>query len=156
MTGNPLFDKILLGVNGLVAIGAAALVIYSHTSIKPMPTDQVLEEKSLQEIAAADNQITPVMFKKMVVNIYAEGTRLRYLETEIGLLPFSEADKEGLKKAEHLLQDALIDIAGKMSPEELASVTGKILLEGRLKKRLNEKIGNVVIKQIYFTKFIVQ
>lgn len=156
MTGNPMLDKILLGVNGAVAVGAAALVIYSHTSIKPLPTNQTAEEKALVDSAAADNQITPVMFKKMVVNVYAEGTRLRYLETEIGLLPFSDADKEGLKKAEHLLQDALIDIAGKMSPEELASVTGKILLEGRLKKRLNDKLERMVIKQIYFTKFIVQ
>jgi flagellar protein FliL len=156
MTGNPKLDKILLGVNGLVAIGAAALVFYSHTKIKPLPTDQVGEEKALEATAATDNQITPVMFKKMVVNIHTEGTRLRYLEAEIGLLPFAESDKEGLKKAEYLLQDALIDIAGKMTPDELSSVTGKILLEGRLKKRLNEKLEATVIKQIYFTKFIVQ
>jgi len=156
MTGNSLFDKILLGLNGLVALGAAGLVIHSHTSIKPLPTDQAGEEKAMADSAAVNNQVTPVMFKKMVVNIHTVGTRLRYLEAEIGLLPFEESQKEGLKKVEYMLQDALIEIAGKMDPDELSSVTGKILLEGRLKKHLNEKIGAVVIKQIYFTKFIVQ
>lgn len=156
MTGNPKLDKILLGVNGLVALLAAGLVIYSHTSLKPMPTNQSAEELALQQNAEMANQITPQMFKKMVVNIHSERTRLRYLEAEIGLLPFHEDQKDLLKKGEFLLQDALIDIAGKMTPEDLSSVTGKILLEGRLKKNLNEKYGIPIIKQIYFTKFIVQ
>lgn len=151
-----MLDKILLGINGVVAIGAAALVFYSHNSIKPLPTNQPAEEKALQDTAASDNQVSPVAFKKLVVNLHAEGTRLRYLESEIALLPFSEAHKEGLKAAEYLLQDAMIDIAGKMTPDELSSMTGKILLEGRLKKRLNEKLGATIIKQIYFTKFVVQ
>lgn len=156
MTGNPSLDKILIGLNGAVALAAAGLVFYAHTSIKPLPTDQKAEELNLQKSAAADNEVTAVTFKKMVVNIYTEGTRLRYLEVEVGLLPFSESHKELLKKAEFLLQDALIDIGARMAPDELSSVTGKILLEDRLKKRLNEKFGAQIIKQVYFSRFVVQ
>ncbi len=156
MTGNPMIDKVLLGLNGLVAIGAAAMVFYAHNNLKPPPTDQAAEEKSLESGVVAEAQVTPHTFKKMVVNIQSPGTRLRYLEVEMGVLPFAEGDKETIKSLEYKFQNALIDIAGSMSPDELSSVTGKILLEGRLKKRLNEEFGSALIKQIYFSRFIVQ
>lgn len=156
MTGNPLIDKVLLGLNGLVALAAAGLVVYSHTSIKAPPTDQAAEEKSLEAGALADAQITALTFKKQVVNIHSAGTRLRFLEVEMGVLPFAESQKEPLKTVEYIFQNALIEIAAGMTPEELSAVTGKILLESRLKKKVNEALGTPMIRQIYFSKFIVQ
>lgn len=156
MTGNPLIDKVLLGLNGAVAIGAAALVFYAHNSVKPPPTDQAAEAKSLEATAVAEAQVTPHTFKKMVVNIQSPGTRLRFLEVEMGVLPFAEEQKETVKSLEYRFQNVLIDIAGGMTPDELGSVTGKILLEGRIKKRINEELGMPLVKQIYFARFIVQ
>lgn len=156
MTGKPLLDKILLGLNGLVALGAAGIVFYAHNNIKRPPTDQAAEEKTLQDEALLGAQTTPLMFKKMVVNIHSEGKRLRYLEVEMGVQPFKEADKESLKANEYRFQNALVEIANTMTPDDLSSVTGKILLEGRLKKRVNEALGVTLVKQIYFARFIVQ
>jgi flagellar protein FliL len=156
MTGNPLIDKVLLGLNGLVALAAAGLVVYSHTSVKPLPTDQAAEEKSLEAGALAESQISPINFKKIVVNIHSAGTRLRFLELEMGVLPFAESQKDAIKSVEYLFQNALIEIAATMTPEELGAVTGKILLESRVKKKVNESLGAPLIRQIYFSKFIVQ
>lgn len=156
MTGKPLFDKILLGLNALVALGAAGMVFYSHNVLKPVPTDQKAEEAALVQTAEAERQVQPYNFKSIVVNIYSQGTRLRYVEVELSVLPFQEADKALIKEREYVFKNALVSVAGAMGPEELSSVTGKILLESRLKKTINEALGAPVVKKIFFAKFIVQ
>jgi len=156
MTGKPLFDKILLGLNGLVALAAAGMVFYAHNNIKPVPTDQKAEQTSLEQTAFEESQMKAYDFKAMVVNIYSEGTRLRYLDVELGVLPFKESDRVLIKEREYVFKNALVSIAAGMSPDELTSVTGKILLESRLKKATNEALGAPVVKKIYFSKFVVQ
>ena len=74
----------------------------------------------------------------------------------MGLEVFEEADKEVVKAQKSFVEDSLIDIAGNMQPEELNSVTGRILLETRIKDRINNKIGKKAVKKIYFSKFIIQ
>jgi flagellar basal body-associated protein FliL len=156
MTGNPLIDKVLMGLNGAVVLLAAGLVVYSHTSVKPPPTDQAGEEKALQDGANTEAQITALSFKKQVVNLHNDGTRLRFLEVEMGVLPFEEAAKETIKTHEYVFQNALIEVAGGMTPDEVGSVTGKILLESRVKKAVNEKLGQPLVRHIYFGRFVVQ
>jgi flagellar FliL protein len=156
MTGNSLIDKILLGANGAVVLLAAGLVFYSHNNIKPPPTDISGEEKSLLDTAIADSQIKPHAMKQMTVNLYSEGTRLRFLNAEMNLVPFKQDDIETLKSNEHIVKNELITIAATMTPDELGSITGKILLESRLKKAVNQKLNQPLIKSIFFTKFLVQ
>jgi flagellar protein FliL len=156
MTGNPLFDKILLGTNGLIAIVAAGLVYYSHTSLKPPATDVKAEQQMLFDKALQESQITPYNMKPQVVNLYAEGTRLRYLSAELNILVFEEKDKLLLKSREYLVKNAMIEVASHMTAEELGSVTGKILFESRVKKITNEALGTPIVKKIYFGKFTVQ
>lgn len=156
MTGNPKLDKILLGLNGLVALASAGLVFYAHNNIKPPPTDQAAEETTLVTDAYTESQLKPYEFKSMIVNLYSEGSRLRFLDVKISILTFKEADKELIKEREYIFKTKLIEIAGLMTPEELSSVTGKILLESRLKKAITEALGASVIKKIYFGKFVVQ
>lgn len=156
MTGNPLLDKILLGLNGAVVLAAAGLVYYAHTGIKRPPTDQVLEEKNLQSDAVALSQVTAFAMKPMTVNLYSPGSRLRYLKVDINLLPFKQQDTELLKAHQYVVQNELIRIAAGMTPEELGSITGKILLESRLKKAVNDFFPSPVVKSIFFGAFLVQ
>lgn len=156
MTGNPLFDKILLGANGAIVLLAAGLVFFSHTKVKPPPTDIPGEEQSLLDTAIAESQLKPHAMKQMTVNLYSEGTRLRYLNAEMNLVPFKQTDLEILKANEHIVKNELIRIAATMTPDELGSITGKILLESRLKKAVNEKLNQPLIKSIFFAKFLVQ
>jgi flagellar basal body-associated protein FliL len=43
-----------------------------------------------------------------------------------------------------------------MSPSDVDSMTGKITFESRVKKAVNEKLGQPIVKQIYFSSFVVQ
>lgn len=149
--------KILLIVNLVVVLAGAGLVFYSHNMLKPAPTDQAAEAQALKDGALANTQIKPVPIKKFVVNLHSQGSRLRYLDLEMNILPFSEDQKELIKANEHVFKDAVIEIASHLGPDELDSVTGKILLENRIKKKVNEKIGQTpVVKQIFFSGFVVQ
>lgn len=156
MTGNPLFDKILLGFNGLVALAAAGIVYYSHFMLKPEPTNITTEEQALYDKAQAESMVSAYTITSKPVNLYHEGARLRHLSTEMSIIPFEESDKEIIKNKEYIIKNALIEVAAHMTPEEVSTLTGKLILESRIKKYVNKSIGAPVVKKIYFGKFTVQ
>lgn len=152
-----MLQKILIIVNLVVVLAAAGIVYYSHNMIKPEPTNQAAEVEALKNEAQGMTQIQPVAIKKFVVNLHSKNSRLRYLDIEMNVLPFREDQKDTIKANEHIFKDVVIEIAAQYSPEDLDSLTGKILLEKKIKDRVNARLGEVpVVKQIYFSGYVVQ
>ena len=104
----------------------------------------------------SDLNIPKVSLEEISVNLYSRKTRLRFLNIKLDLELFQNGMQEKLKDLTPVINDQLIDIAGNMKASELNSITGKILLESRIKKRLNSLLGAPIIKRIYFSKFIIQ
>ena len=151
-----LMQKILIIVNLAVVLMGAGLVYYSHFMLKPEPTNQAVEEDKLKKDASEKSRLEPVAIKKFVVNLHSGSSRLRFLDLEMNVLTFHADQKELVKTHEHIFKDVVILVAGQMSPSELDSMTGKITFESRVKKAVNEKLGQPVVKQIYFSSFVVQ
>jgi flagellar FliL protein len=150
-------QKILIILNLVIVVAGAGLVFYSHKILKPTPTNQTAEAEALKDEAVAATQIQPVPIKKFVVNLHSKSSRLRYLDLEMNILTFREDQKDIIKANEHIFKDTLIEIASHLEPDDLDSVTGKILLENKIKKQVNAKLGDPpVIKQIFFSGFVVQ
>lgn len=150
-------QKILIILNLVIVLAGAGLVYYSHNMLKPAPTDQKAETEAMKNEAVANTQIQPVPIKKFVVNLHSKSSRLRYLDLEMNILTFREDQKEIIKANEHIFKDTVIEIASQLEPDDLDSVTGKILLENKIKKQVNAKLGEPpVVKQIYFSGFVVQ
>jgi flagellar FliL protein len=149
-------QKILIIVNLVVVLLGAGLVYYSHFMIKPEPTNQAAEEAALKKEASEKAKLEPVAIKKFVVNLHSGASRLRYLDLEMNVLTFHADQKEIVKNSEHIFKDVVIQIASQMEPSELDSMTGKMTFEGRVKKMVNERLGQPVVKQIYFSTFVVQ
>jgi flagellar FliL protein len=156
MTGNPSLDKIILGINGIIMAAAVGLIYYSNNMIMPPPTDQNGEFTSMVQDSMADFKKQPVVFKEMVVNLYSRQRRLRFLNLTMNIEVYDEGQEKIIGIYKPVVIDSLIDIAGNMKPEELNSVTGKMLLESRVKTKVNDFIKKPIIKKIYFSKFIVQ
>lgn len=156
MTGNPGIDKIIMGINAIVVGAATALVFYSHNMIKPPATDKNKEFTGMVRDAMVEFKKQPVVFKEMVVNLYSRERRLRFLNLTMNLDVFDEGQQQRVDNMKPLIIDALIDITGNMRPDELNSVTGKILLEARLKNKINTIVNQKLVKKIYFSKFIIQ
>ena len=159
MTGKKLIDTILLGVMMLATLSVVGLFYYTEKMYKKPPIDEHAEKASLLNSVEAKG--IPTFFKvdKMTVSLIPKNevanSRMRLLEVEIHLVLFDAADLESMKKNLPLVQDRIIDISSKMGPDELNSLSGKILLEERLKREINKSLGSVV-KTIYFASFIVQ
>ncbi len=149
-------QKILIIVNLAVVLMGAGLVYYSHFMIKPEPTNQAAEEDNLKKEASEKSRLEPVAIKKFVVNLHSGSSRLRFLDLEMNVLTFHADQKEMVKTFEHVFKDVVIQVASQMSPSELDSMTGKLTFESRVKKAVNEKLGQSVVKQIYFSSFVVQ
>jgi flagellar FliL protein len=150
-------EKILVIVNLVIALAGVGVVFYSHNILGPPPTDQAAEAESLKTNALASVQIKPVPIKKFVVNLHSGSSRLRYLDLEMNVLTFKENQKQIIKENEHIFKDIVIEIASHLGPEDLDSITGKILIENKIKKQVNAKLGDPpVVKQIYFSGFVVQ
>jgi flagellar FliL protein len=156
-------QKILILANLAVAIIGVVVVFYSHNMIKPPPTDQELEEIKLKEKALQDSQIHTVPLKKIVVNLESQSSKLRYLDIEMNIVTFSESEKEIIKNYEYIFKDSAVEISSYLGPDDLDTITGKLIFEKRLKDKVNDKIRQInteitrpVIKQIYFSNFVVQ
>lgn len=156
MTGNPGLDKAILGINGIGVILATALVIYSHSMIKPLPTDESAEFSNTVKTSIEEFQKPTVKFKELVINLYSRQARLRFVNLIMNIETFDQEQIDVIENTRPLIIDALIDIASNMQPSELNSVTGKILLETRLKNKVNSNLSKPAVKKVYFSKFIVQ
>ena len=148
--------KILIYLNLAIALIGTGVVFYSHNLIKPAPTDQIAEKVKLKEGLGQNTGLTPVPIKKFTVNLDSDANRLRFLSLEMNVLPFYEDQKAIISKNEFMIKDVVIELATKLAPEEVETVTGKMLFESRIKKQVNAKLGQPVIKQIFFSGFVIQ
>ncbi|MBC76523.1 MAG: hypothetical protein CME64_10965 [Halobacteriovoraceae bacterium] len=156
MTGNPGLDKAIFAINGLVVIAATALVVTSHTMIKRPPTDETKEFSSMVKDSMVEFQKPQVQFPEMVINLYSREARLRFVNLKMNIETFEQEQIQLIENAKPMIQDALVDVASNMKPSELNSVTGRILLETRIKNKVNSRLSTSAVKKIYFSKFIVQ
>ena len=156
MTGKNKIDVIILGVSTLVSIGTAFIFYYTIVMYeRPLPNAKLEKKKFFKE----NQKVTlPKTFKmdKQIINLISNRRRLRFLEITMHLVPFKEKDIPYFKNNKAKINDALIDIVGKMTPNELNSISGKILLENRIKKSLVSSFGANLIKNIYYTRFVIQ
>ena len=156
MTGNPAIDKIIMGINTLVVAGAVGLVYYSHNMIQPPKLDENKEFTNMQRDAMVELKKPAVVYDEIVVNLYSRERRLRFLKLQLNLEVFKDGQQTKVEELKPIILDSLIDITGNMKPDELNSITGKILLEARLKNKINSITDDKIIKKIFFSQYVVQ
>jgi flagellar basal body-associated protein FliL len=157
MTGNKKIDQILIFANVAIMVALMGVVIFAHKGIKRAPTNISEELNNLEQNSAQSLEIIPIKMAKNTFNIYQEHlSRMRYLSLEINILPMKETYRPHLIDAEAIINDTLIAVAGTMDPDDLSSVTGKIILESRLREAINLKLNSQGVKKIFFSRFIIQ
>lgn len=160
MTGKKMLDMILLGVMILATLAVTGLFYYTEKMYKRPPIDEEAEKKALIESTTANG--IPTFFKvdKMIISLIPKNespnSRMRWLELETHFVLFESNDSEVMKVNLPIVQDRIIDITSRMGADELNSLTGKIILEDRLKREINKALKGPVVKNIYFASFIVQ
>lgn len=160
MTGKKLLDMILLGVMTLTTLSVIGLFYYTEKVFKRPPIDENKERETLLKEGNPNDLPAFYKLEKMTISLIpkdpAVAQRMRYVELEVHLVLFKSEDAGVIKTYLSVVQDKIITVASKMGPDELNSLTGKILLEDRLKKEMNKALGKTVIKGIFFSRYIVQ
>jgi flagellar FliL protein len=160
MTGKKLLDMILLAVMLLTTSAVIGLFYYTEKVYKRPPIDEKLEREAfLKEL---NPKAIPAFYKmdRMIVSLVPKdpsgAQRMRYLDLEIHLVIYKSDDAGIIKTYTPMIYDTIILISSKMGADELNSLTGKILLEDRLKKAINKNLDKIVVKSIFFSRYIVQ
>jgi flagellar FliL protein len=160
MTGKKMLDMILLALMTLTTLAVIGLFYYTEKIYKRPPIDEKKEREAF--LKDNDPKALPAFYKldKLTVSLVPKennaNQRMRYLELEIHLVLFKSEDAGIIKTYQPVVQDKIITISSKMGADELNSLTGKILLEDRLKKEINKSLGKPVVKSIFFSRYIVQ
>lgn len=156
MLGNVILDRIFVGICLLISISVSGFFIYTEMMYKKKLPEEKVEAQALKD--DSKKVIVPKghTIKKVVVNLPTEGSRLRFLNLAILFIPFSEAQIPYLEKNNDALMDIILHTATEISAQDLNSITGKILLEDRLKKNIHKKLGDELVKEIFFTNYVVQ
>ena len=156
MTGNALVDRILMALNLLALFAALGIHFYAQNIFqKPLPDDQT-EFGKLKKDAMEFRDITPIKLEKLVINLQSRTKRIRVLELESAVLTFKHEQKPKIESNKPILVDIIIQAVGEMSPSEINSVSGKILLESRIKSRFQQETKLNVIHKVFFSRFVVQ
>lgn len=156
MTGNKSIDTIILLIATLITGATLGTFVYSDMIYKrPLPSDKLEKEKLIEDSKVA---VAPDIYKldKLIINLNSPTRRLRFLDIEVNLVPFRSNAIETFQTKKFYIKDAIIDIASNMAPDELNTVAGKVILEERIRKRLNDFFGKSLVKEIFFSRFVVQ
>jgi len=122
---------------------------------KPLIDESMARKKFLEEGKKLKVANT-LQIKKIIINLPSRTKKLRFLDISAHIVPFSDRDLKVLEEQEYIIRDSIIEIAGKMYPRELNSISGKLILEDRIVKRINDIYKQDIIKELYFSRFLIQ
>ncbi len=126
---------------------------------KPLPDDAKEFEKMKEgEKKPMAEAVEPYRMKRMTINIEQENgkEKMRFINMELLMIPFKEDGAKVLEDNQAIVNDTVITISSKMDPNELNTISGKILLENRLRKMINERLNEEVVREILFQHFVIQ
>ncbi len=91
-----------------------------------------------------------------IVNLKSNGGPDRYLKSIIVLVLSNEPVKEEITNRIPQIKDSIITVLSSKSAEEVLSIQGKFDLKVAMIKRINAVISTGVVRELFFTEFVVQ
>lgn len=156
MTGRKLLDQIIIALTLMTTIATVGVFVYTNVIYKKELPNDATELKSLKKDFGELNFPTTYVLDKITLNLESATRRLRFLDVQINLVLFNQDDSTVLDEHKPQVYDIVIDVAAAISPEELNSLSGKLIFESRIKKRINELVKKRVVKEVFYSKFVVQ
>jgi len=151
-----MIDNILIGAMLAASLVTFGLFFYSlKVYQKPLPEESTERAALLED---SKKKVFAEAFKldKLIVNLKSRTSRLRFLDLQTYLVPFKNSQVDILEENKSVINDIIIDESSRIMPEELNTVSGKLIFENRLRKRINEKMKMPIVKDIFFSRFVVQ
>jgi flagellar FliL protein len=152
------FAIVNLGVTGLGAFWVYSATIGWHA---PQITEDGLAAQRAaeeQKLAATGSETGPLVYTmdKFTVNLAGEPKRTIRLEVNLEML-----GKEGFEEVINSdnrakARDSIVRILNDKTFGDLESIQGKLFLKDRIATDINALLDKGVVKDVYFSEFVVQ
>ena len=148
--------KIIIIVVLLLVLGGGGFV--GWTLLKGGEDDPAAEPKAepVQKFKVNSAPITYSLDTYIVNLMGKSGMSKKYLKVGIMLGIGTEEQKPILDEYKPLINDSVLILLSSKTYNELGTVEGKIQLKQELIMRMNQVLGNPLVRKIYFTEFVVQ
>ncbi len=136
--------------------GGAAVFLFSMGWEHPKLTEEKLFEE-LRRVPASDPQ-NPLIYTMEKFTINLDGEPRRTIRMEINLEMLNDEAFEEVMNIESRAKarDAILRLMNKKSFSELEPLQGKLFLKDEIIKEMNGILSNGVVRNVYFSDFVVQ
>lgn len=144
-----------IGLN-LVGLGLGCFLVYTATlghEVAALTEDQAQKELKAFEESLRDE---PVLYTLKEFNTNLDGVPRRLIRLEVSL---EMLDEEGFEEVISLgpqARDAIVRVINSKSYSDLETVQGKLQLKSQIASELNGFLKDGVVKNVYFSDFVVQ
>ncbi len=153
--------QIVIAVVNVTVVGGGAYMVYASTlgwtapSINEEQLKKELEEKQNSETNVQSGPLIYTM-DKFTVNL--EGEPKRTIRLEINLEMLGKDGFEEIISTDNRAKarDRIVKLLGEKNFADLESIQGKLFLKDRIAMEMNTILDKGVVKDVYFSEFIVQ
>lgn len=151
--------QIVFAVVNLSVMGGGAYMVYASTMGWESP--KITEEDASRELASVSSseaELAPMVYTmdKFTVNLGGEPKRTIRLEVNLQMLGkdgFEEVmEPENRAKA----RDKIVRVLNEQVFNDLESIQGKLFLKDKIAMEVNGILHKGVVKDVYFSDFVVQ
>lgn len=144
-----------IGLN-LVGLGLGSFLVYSATLGHEAPV--LKEEQALKELKEFEESLRgePVLYTLKEFNTNLDGVPRRLIRMEVSL---EMLDEEGFEEVVSLgpqARDAIVRVINAKTYGDLETVQGKLQLKTQIASELNGFLKAGIVKNVYFSDFVVQ
>ena len=137
----------------LIIIGVLVLLLggggfFGYSKYKKGKGEEAEEEKKVSIICP---------LKSFVVNLYDKrGMGKRYLKVTMELEVGKEEHKLKVEENIPQLRDTILILLSSQTLKEINTMEGKLELKHGILSRMNQVLGEKIVRRIYYTEFVVQ
>jgi flagellar protein FliL len=140
----------------VVGLGVGTFLVYSSTL--GHESSVLLEKQAQKELTEfeASLRTEPVLFTLKQFNTNLDGVPRRLVRMEVSL---EMLDEEGFEEVVGLgpqARDAIVRVINSKSYSDIETVQGKLQLKTQIAAELNDFLQAGVVKNVYFSDFVVQ
>jgi len=132
-------------MNFVIILGVVAMLYFNGGLKLPVGKEKPVEV--LEYVIAMDS---------FTVNLKTDGRTNSYLKTEISFMYSDDSKTEQFTEKKSRIRDVIIKDLMEYSSAELLASGGLEYAKAKLKTEVNSVFGEDVVKEIYFTDFLIQ
>lgn len=137
---------IIIVIMGLIMMIGAVTMVF-------MATDMTVSDV-IAKFQKHEEYVMPL--ESFVVNLDTEGGKATYLKTQMSLLYMEEDFGPVLTNKTSQIRDIIIKDLMEYKPADLLVNGGLATAKVKLRASINAALGQDMVKEIYFTEFLVQ